>query len=663
MMLSLLSLLLLCASSSAYTLDFFTDSACTRASVWGVKVGGFTGLPPSGNATLGLCYPLNGTDSAVGLSLQSCDDTGAAIVNFYMATSRWVPMSCSVPETLLGSATLLGIGQCVAIAYSPLMPVITPPPPLDARPRRGFTLCTTPQKWLYHVGTLSSSSGPGMIGPPTPTNWIPGNTIALPGTCLSYNDTYKFNIGPNSLSSTTTAKIWNGAQDCLNSAAAAPYSAQVTTVMTASSLPIVVNGFAPTGKPFLLSGGSGTAGNSGPGVYLSIFAPETAYITNAPWQFSLTSYSDQKCGTTPIFTIPMGFTKHCAATSASSPPGPSFWRSVNNTDGTVLIMKMSDMICAGPAIGSGLILDLSGQCTGVTSPVWGFGSMRATLITPIPSTTPSVTATATITNTGTPLQTPTPSTTPSVGVSTTSTSVVSVTSSPTTGSSPFETPTPSQTGVLQSPASTPLPTPSITAALSTPTQSPTPSCSPTATLSTGASPSMTTTPTLSIGASPSKTPAGAAAAGSGVAGSATLSPGGAAGVSIGVILLVATGAACGLITVRRVNSKFPGSNKPPAMMSSHPVFTPPVQVYTVAVPNPLSQSQHVPQLPPAPVHILPSVTIVNAVSYPPPPMPVNFTSPTLLPQGWTQFSDETDIWYTDANGDSHWELPGAIASV
>ena len=652
MMLFLLSLL---ASSSAYTIDFFTDAACTQTKA------GDTGLPPSGIATLGLCYPLNGTDGALGLSLQSCDDnTGAAIVNFYRASSltnvKPYPMSCSAPENILGSATLLGIRQCVAIVYSSFVVGL---PPLYALPRSGFTMCTTPQKWLYHVGTMPSSSGTGIpvLGPPT--NWIPGNTIALSGACLSYNDTYKFNIV--TVASYTTAKIWKEAPDCLKSAAT--YSAPVITDMSSAS--IVANGLAPTGKPLLL------VGNSGPGVFLSIFAPETAYVTNAAWQFTLTSYYDQMCGSSttptqpPTFTLSMGFTKHCASVT-SSLSSPSFWRSVNYTDGAVWIMKMSDIMCAGPAIGSGLKLELNGKCTTVTSTnSWGPGisSMRATLISPI-LTTPSVTATATITNTGTPLQTPTPSTSPSVEVSTTSTSVVSVTSSQTTGSSPSETPTPSLTGVLQSPASTPLPTPSITAALSTPTQSRTPSCSPTATLSIGASPSMTTSPTatLSIGASPSMTTAGAAA-GSGVSGAATLSPGGAAGVSIAVILLVATGAACGLITVRRVNSKFPGSNKPPAMMSSHPVFTPPVQVYTVAVPNPLSQPQHVPQLPPAPVHILPSVTIVNAVSYPPPPMPVNFTSPSLLPQGWTQFSDETDIWYTDANGDSHWELPGTSASV
>ena len=37
---------------------------------------------------------------------------------------------------------------------------------------------------------------------------------------------------------------------------------------------------------------------------------------------------------------------------------------------------------------------------------------------------------------------------------------------------------------------------------------------------------------------------------------------------------------------------------------------------------------------------------------PPPPPPQEF-----LPPGWAKHSDDTDVWYTDANGDSHWEIP------
>ena len=670
----LLSFLLLwCASSSAYTIDFFTDARCTQPSVWGSA-----GLPPSGIATYGLCLPFVGTGGALVLSLQSCSDDGSAIVNVYPfnPTLLWVPPSCSGDQQL-GNATFLGNGQCVPIVYSSLMKGTAP---LWAKPRLGFTKCTTPQKWLYHVGTLPSLTGIPSANP-IPTDWIAGNTIAVPGPCLSYNETYKFNIVPG-LGSTITAKIWNGAQDCLNSNSVAAYTAPVTTATP--PLPIVLNGVAPTGKALILLPPGSVIGNGVPGVSLSIFAPETAYVTNTSWQFNLTSYSDQACGTKPAFTIIMGFTKHCASSGSTL---TSFWRSVNITDGTVFIIKMNNF-CTAPAAGinsqygTGQIFDLSGRCTLVTSNSWGFGSMRATIITPIPTSSTANTTANTSSSTATPLPTPTSSTTPMVAES--STSTVSVSSSQTIGTSLSQTPTPPGGIVLQSPTSTPLSTPSITSsqtssqtssltygasssatptttrtALSTPTQSRTPSSSPTATLSIGASPSMTT----------------AGAAGSGVVVGA-LSPGGAAGVSIAVILLVATGAVCGIVTIRRVNSKFPGSNKPSAMMSSHPVFSPPVQVYSVAVPNPLALSQqqqqpvvhmmpqNIPQPPPASsVYILPSVTVVNAVSYPPPPMPVNFTpTPTLLPQGWTQFSDETDTWYTDANGTSHWELPGASVS-
>jgi hypothetical protein len=43
---------------------------------------------------------------------------------------------------------------------------------------------------------------------------------------------------------------------------------------------------------------------------------------------------------------------------------------------------------------------------------------------------------------------------------------------------------------------------------------------------------------------------------------------------------------------------------------------------------------------------------------PPPPPPPPPPSGPIVPQGWTMHSDETDTWYVDPYGESHWELPG-----
>lgn len=206
--------------------------------------------------------------------------------------------------------------------------------------------------------------------------------------------------------------------------------------------------------------------------------------------------------------------------------------------------------------------------------------------------------------------------------------------------------------LTKSVSATPTPTLSNGATPSTsPTFSTTPTLSPSATptLSPTASNTASVTATLSTGATPSTTPtqsdgwvpAGAATAAGGV------DVGAAVGGTIGaVILLTSLSFVCCFIRGRSLPHRSPmkkmsasgrtvfelgGAKKIPTRNSVSSINDSSFRVATV-VSNP-------------------AMGFSTTAQFVPPP----------LPPGWTACSDETDTWYVDPSGQSHWEHPGSGA--
>lgn len=225
--------------------------------------------------------------------------------------------------------------------------------------------------------------------------------------------------------------------------------------------------------------------------------------------------------------------------------------------------------------------------------------------TPSPSTRPSPTAT---TSPGAP-----PSSTPTASESPTS----SPSPTPTNSASTTETPTTSPS-TSPSPSDSDSPTATMTRGASpstSPTESQSMTPSGTSSVSLGSSPS--TSPTVS----PSMTPSSFATppSGSGVAAGAGVSVGGAVGGTFGALILVG---AAGFVFVK--GRSFFSARK--TVLSQ---FAAPSGESGAVFSNNPASSAAPPQLPRAPD----------------------------LPPGWSVYRDDTDTWYVDSFGNSHWELP------
>lgn len=207
--------------------------------------------------------------------------------------------------------------------------------------------------------------------------------------------------------------------------------------------------------------------------------------------------------------------------------------------------------------------------------------------------------------------------------------------------------------LTRSVSATPTPTLSNGATPSTsPTFSTTPTLTPsgTPTLSPTASSTASTTATLSTGATPSTTPTqsdGFVPAGAATAAGSDVNVGAAVGGTIGAaLLLTAAGFVGCFIRGRSLPHRSPmkkmsasgsrvfelGSSrkKTPTRNSVNSINDRSFRVATVVTANPTMGLSAPPQ-----------------------------TATSELPPGWQMCSDETDTWFVDPSGESHWEHPGA----
>lgn len=283
-----------------------------------------------------------------------------------------------------------------------------------------------------------------------------------------------------------------------------------------------------------------------------------------------------------------------------------------------------------------MVASAAGGTTPTTTPTPS--PTRGSSFTPTPTPTATGTAKGAVGATPTPSPSPTPS---GVATPTTLTPTPSPTSTDLQGVTPSTTPTPE-------PTPSPSPTPTGVASESvTPTVTPTSSTVPTFSSGGGGggggntpppSPTQSGTPTptsssLSSGVSTTTTPSGtqlAVAPNNSPNLNATppLSPGSTAGIAIGSLVGVgAIGAgAAFFMGGRRSKGKLPVTSS-----SSAPAHS------TEVIINPLGGNGN--------------NGTVAPTSAPPAP------TQDPLPQGWTEMSDDTDVWYVGPTGESVWVRP------